>query len=144
MSADLSLLLNATYVDRTGASLYVSIDATLEQALSVFRSFQGDAASLYLVTSDHSLAAWHKHGPRMYDVQLVDHVLCRKRSAQVANDYAEDCLRRVYGGDMSLSDIESAAYLYVAGAWDPRADPMYWSARSRDWPKKVEPPLTLP
>ena len=55
----------------------------------------------------------------MFEVQLMNHVKQRKRSGQVSASFAEQCLRRIYRGDLALADLDEHSFDYHAGAWDP-------------------------
>jgi hypothetical protein len=118
------------YTDRAGRPFYGCIDGLVDDALRIFKQFDGNAARLHLLVDEHSMVGWHMHGSQLYEVQVMNDQLCRRRSAQVPNAFAENCIRRVFQGDFELKDLEENAWLYSAGAWDAKADQDYWFYRS--------------
>lgn len=137
---DEQVQINYSYVDRSGEWFRGSVrGATLADALDLFRRFDGDASALYLIVDEHSMIAWVQHGPKMFEVQLMNHVERRKRFGQVYNDFAEACLRRVFAGDVLLEDLEEHSFWHGAPAWDPSLDRSYWTYRSRGWPTHLDP-----
>lgn len=111
---------------------YGCLDATFERARDLFHKFgeTKHAARLHVIVDDDSMIGWQKHGLEMYEVQLMNHVTRRKRLGQAPNAFAEDCLRRVFEGDLELKDLEAHAWFYWAGEWDPKPDRDYWFYRS--------------
>ncbi|MGO9715222.1 MAG: hypothetical protein ACLQBL_40615 [Polyangiaceae bacterium] len=123
------MLIHYTYRDAAGKYSNGAQAATVKEALRVFRRFVGEAAALYVVPDDNSMIAWTSFGKGMFEVQLMNHVKQRKRSGQVSASFAEQCLRRIYRGDLALADLDEHSFYYHAGAWDPTSDLNYWTAR---------------
>jgi|SRR5450432_2609763 len=119
-----------SYADRAGASFSGCVDATVDEALRIFKRFDGDVARFHVIIDENSMVGWHKHGSKMYEVQVMNEQGGRKRMGQVPNQFAEDCIRRVFEGDHELRDLEDNAWFYSAGAWNPKADQDYCFYRS--------------
>jgi hypothetical protein len=118
------------YKDRANEWFSGCIDATVEDALRIFKRFDGTVARLHVLVNEHSMIGWHMHGSKMYEVQLMNEQEQRKRAGQVPNQFAEDCIRRVFEGDRELTDLEGHAWFYSSGKWEPKADQDYEFYRS--------------
>jgi hypothetical protein len=117
------------YDDSSEDSHFGPLLATGEQAVALFRQFNGKAAGLHVVLDECRMISWLQHGDKMFEINCADHVAGRRRLGQVPNAFAQECLRRVFEGDFALDDLERHAFLYYAGAWEPSRDRNYWTLR---------------
>jgi hypothetical protein len=133
------MLCNYMYPGAHGQTIFGSAEVTVEEAVEVFRKCTGPWANVYVVVDANSTAAWHKHGPHMFELRLSNHKECRRRIAQVTTEMAEESLRNVFANKLSLRELEEKAFVYSTFAWDPSIDPDYWATRSKQWPRRLNP-----
>jgi len=82
------------YNDRAGKWFSGCIDATVDDALRIFKRFEGNCASLYVVVDEAVMVGWLMHGSKMYEVQHMDEPGRRKRMGQMLNQFAEPYIQR--------------------------------------------------
>jgi hypothetical protein len=106
------------------------LDATVDEALKIFDGFDGKAARLSVIVDEHLMIAWFMHGPKMYEIQVMDEQSRRKRCGQLLNQLARDFIGRVFDGDRELQDLEARSWFYSSGQWAPETDRDYLFCRA--------------